>query len=147
MTKYENIVIGAGISGLICGGYLAKAGQKTLMLEARKQPGGRITAHRFDRYAFNLHGLTHHPTMGEYGWVTAAKELGVKHHEQFVPASAIAWVRGKGFQYKYQRCENMQDYMAFADAVSPEPLTDSGKKDLQRILEEVINWDFPKLCT
>ncbi len=147
MEKYANIIIGAGISGLICGGYLAKAGQKTLMLEARKQPGGRITAHRFGEYAFNLHGITHHPTMGRHGWVTAAEELGVKHHEQFVPASAIVWRRGKGFQYKYQRCNNMQEYMAFADAVSPEPLGDAAKKDLQKILEEVINWDFEKLCT
>lgn len=149
MEKYENIIVGAGISGLCCGGYLANAGQKTLILESHNHPGGRLTTHKSKTgdYAFNLHGLTHHPTMGEYGWVTAAKELGVNHQEQFVPAAGKSWRRGEGYKYLYKPCKNMDEWLAFAEKVSLEPLTESGKKDFQRILEEVLNWDFAKLCT
>ncbi|MCX5677797.1 MAG: NAD(P)/FAD-dependent oxidoreductase [Candidatus Omnitrophica bacterium] len=39
-NKYDAIIIGAGISGLICGTYLAKNGLKVLMLEKNKNAGG-----------------------------------------------------------------------------------------------------------
>ena len=35
---YDAIIIGAGIGGLVCGCYLAKAGMKTLIVD---HPGGR----------------------------------------------------------------------------------------------------------
>lgn len=37
---YDVIIIGAGISGLICGCYLAKAGLKVLIVEKNANPGG-----------------------------------------------------------------------------------------------------------
>ena len=40
MTDYDAIIIGAGHNGLICGSYLAKAGQRVLILDARDQAGG-----------------------------------------------------------------------------------------------------------
>ena len=40
MTKYDAIVIGAGHNGLITSNYLAKAGKKVLVVDARHQPGG-----------------------------------------------------------------------------------------------------------
>ena len=40
MTKYDAIVIGAGHNGLITSNYLAKAGKKVLVVDARNQPGG-----------------------------------------------------------------------------------------------------------
>lgn len=38
--NYDAIIIGAGISGLVCGCYLAKAGVKTLNVEKNAKPGG-----------------------------------------------------------------------------------------------------------
>ena len=40
MTDYDAIIIGAGHNGLICGAYLAKAGNKVLVVDGRDQPGG-----------------------------------------------------------------------------------------------------------
>ena len=40
MLRYESIIIGAGHNGLVCASYLAKAGQRVLVLEASNSPGG-----------------------------------------------------------------------------------------------------------
>ncbi|MCH1555551.1 MAG: FAD-dependent oxidoreductase, partial [Pseudomonadales bacterium] len=40
MTDFDAIIIGGGHNGLVCAGYLAKAGKKVLILEARSEPGG-----------------------------------------------------------------------------------------------------------
>jgi beta-carotene ketolase (CrtO type) len=39
---YDVIVVGAGINGLTCAAYLAKAGKRVLVLEANPQPGGFV---------------------------------------------------------------------------------------------------------
>ena len=40
MTEFDVIVIGGGHNGLVCGAYLARAGMRTLVLEARASVGG-----------------------------------------------------------------------------------------------------------
>lgn len=41
---YDAVIIGSGISGLVCGNYLAKAGLKVLIAEQHHQPGGYCTS-------------------------------------------------------------------------------------------------------
>ncbi len=41
---YDVVIIGAGIGGLVCGCYLAKAGMKVLMVEQHHKPGGYCTS-------------------------------------------------------------------------------------------------------
>jgi beta-carotene ketolase (CrtO type) len=43
MPEYDIIVIGGGHNGLVCGGYLARAGEKVLVLEKHSVIGGYIT--------------------------------------------------------------------------------------------------------
>lgn len=40
MSRYDAVVIGAGHNGLVCAGYLAKAGMRVMVLERRDRPGG-----------------------------------------------------------------------------------------------------------
>ncbi len=54
---YDVIIIGAGISGLICGCYLAKAGLKTLIVEKNAKPGGYCVS--FKRKEFNFDACVH----------------------------------------------------------------------------------------
>lgn len=59
---YDAVIIGAGISGLVCGCYLAKAGLKTLIVEKNQKPGGYCTSfvssgYHFDAYAHALSSL------------------------------------------------------------------------------------------
>ncbi|MGB1424322.1 MAG: phytoene desaturase family protein [Pseudomonadales bacterium] len=47
MTDFDAIIIGGGHNGLVCAGYLAKAGKKVLVLEARSVPGGCAATNEF----------------------------------------------------------------------------------------------------
>ncbi|MCW8845453.1 MAG: NAD(P)/FAD-dependent oxidoreductase [Gammaproteobacteria bacterium] len=47
MNRYDSIVIGAGHNGLVCAAYLAKAGQKVLVLESGESPGGLAASREF----------------------------------------------------------------------------------------------------
>ena len=50
---YDAIIIGAGISGLVCGCYLAKAGMKVLIAEQHDKPGGYCTSFKREGFTFD----------------------------------------------------------------------------------------------
>ena len=47
MARYDSIIIGAGHNGLVCAAYLAKSGQRVLVLEASGSPGGLAASREF----------------------------------------------------------------------------------------------------
>lgn len=51
---YDIIIIGAGIGGLICGCYLAKGGQKVLLIEKNFNPGGYCCNFRRGPFKFDV---------------------------------------------------------------------------------------------
>jgi len=55
--EYDAIIIGAGIGGLVCGCYLAKAGMKTLIVEKNAKAGGYCTS--FTRNGFRFDACVH----------------------------------------------------------------------------------------
>jgi phytoene dehydrogenase-like protein len=55
--SYDVVIIGAGLSGLVCGCYLAKAGMKVLIAEQHNKPGGYCTS--FKRKGFNFDAAAH----------------------------------------------------------------------------------------
>lgn len=75
--KYDVIILGAGIGGLICGAFLAKNGKKTLIIEQHYLPGGYCTS--FKRKGFTFDAAVHH--IGGCGtWSIVGrclKELGI----------------------------------------------------------------------
>jgi phytoene dehydrogenase-like protein len=56
--EYDVIIIGAGIGGLTCGCYLAKAGMKVLIVEQHYKPGGYCTS--FKRKGFTFDAAAHY---------------------------------------------------------------------------------------
>jgi prolycopene isomerase len=50
---YDAVIIGAGISGLVCGCYLAKAGMKVLIVEKNAKPGGYCTSFKRGEFTFD----------------------------------------------------------------------------------------------
>ncbi len=54
MEKFDVVIIGAGIGGLVCGCYLAKAGLKVLIVEQQDKPGGYCTSFERERFRFDV---------------------------------------------------------------------------------------------
>lgn len=52
--KYDVAIIGAGIGGLVCGCYLAKAGLKVVIVEQQNKPGGYCTSFERQGYRFDV---------------------------------------------------------------------------------------------
>jgi phytoene dehydrogenase-like protein len=50
---YDAVIIGAGISGLVCGCYLAKSGMKVLIAEQHFKPGGYCTSFKRGKFTFD----------------------------------------------------------------------------------------------
>jgi phytoene dehydrogenase-like protein len=74
---YDAIIIGAGMSGLVCGCYLALAGMKVLIAEQHHKPGGYCST--FKRKGFTFDAAAH--SFGSYreggNFKTVVKELGL----------------------------------------------------------------------
>ena len=64
---YDAVIIGAGMSGLVCGCYLAKAGMKVLIAEQHSKPGGYCTS--FKRKGFTFDAAAHSIGGYKYGYV------------------------------------------------------------------------------
>lgn len=89
MSNYDCIIIGAGPNGLALGGYLAKAGQKVLILERRVEIGGGLQTEQVTLPGF-LHS-THavfHP-MVDYAPVFQDLELFEKYGLRFVKPEPV----------------------------------------------------------
>ena len=82
MNNYNTIVIGGGHNGLVCAAYLAKRGQKVLVLEASPQTGGLAASREFHPgfRAAAAHSISHFSSR-------IAKDLGL---DCFAAASPLA---------------------------------------------------------
>ncbi len=63
MAQYDSIIIGAGHNGLVCAAYLARAGQRVLVLEASDGVGGLASKRQFHAgfRAAPAHHASHFP--------------------------------------------------------------------------------------
>ena len=56
---FDAIVIGAGHNGLVCAAYLARAGRRTLLVEARSAVGGTAASEEFAGAMVNICNCDH----------------------------------------------------------------------------------------
>lgn len=76
--KFDCIVVGAGLSGLTCAGYLAKAGKKTLIVEQLAEVGGRTIPSKMMGVTVSMI----YPIVAKWkygnsnGWAKAAQDFG-----------------------------------------------------------------------
>jgi phytoene dehydrogenase-like protein len=88
-SRWDSIIVGAGHNGLTCAAYLARAGRRVLVLEARARVGGACTLHevwpgtRISPCAY-LVGLLHPRVIGELGMA--------EHGFRWMPATAGLFV-------------------------------------------------------
>ena len=58
-TDHDAVVIGAGHNGLVTAAYLARAGLRTMLLEARASVGGTAASERFAGATVNICNCDH----------------------------------------------------------------------------------------
>lgn len=75
LDHYDSIIIGAGHNGLVCAAYVARGGQKVLVLEAAERPGGLAACREFHPgfRAPVAHAFSHFPR-------TISKDLALESH-------------------------------------------------------------------
>ncbi len=83
-TNYDCIIIGAGMSGLTCGAWLAKQGKKVLVLEHNLKSGGLCST--FHRAGFNFNPAVSMFSGMEHGTLGKTLEaLGIKDNIEAIP--------------------------------------------------------------
>jgi len=82
--KYDVVIVGAGIGGLVCGCYLVKNGLKVLIVEKNRNPGGYCASFKRGKYVFDagIRGLVGGRDEGHLGKVL--NELNVKEKLKIV---------------------------------------------------------------
>jgi beta-carotene ketolase (CrtO type) len=73
---YDAVVIGAGHNGLVCAAYLARAGARTLLIEARDRVGGTAASEPFGSATVNICNCDHLTLRT----TPVIDELGLAHH-------------------------------------------------------------------
>ena len=82
--RFDVIVVGAGIGGLICGALLSKRGYKVLILEQHYQIGGYCSSFSRRGFIFNT-GVENISGLWDKGPATyLLRELGLKREGLFV---------------------------------------------------------------
>ena len=97
-SKYDAIIIGAGIGGLTCGSYLAKAGKKVLICEQQSKLGGCCTS--FKRDGFTFEASIHWLNECEKGGVIykTLEDLGIQDKIEFVRFDPVHRIIGRDFE-------------------------------------------------
>ena len=97
MSDVDAIVVGAGHNGLVCAAYLAKAGLRTLLLEARDSVGGCASSESFSGATVNICNCDHltfrtTPVMEEL----RLADHGLRYLEVDPGQLSIPWPAGDG---------------------------------------------------
>jgi len=130
LERYDSIIVGAGHNGLVCAAYLARSGQKVLVLEASSSPGGLATTREFHPgfSASVAHSVSHFSAkvasdlqLGKHGFDIAASEaaligLGESGQHVRVDSKSVTGVRDDDVQ-AYRTYQ--QQLSAFANALAP----------------------------
>src|SRR6266508_5510587 len=102
VLEYDGVVIGAGHNGMICAAYLAKCGQKVMVVEKNMEVGGGLDSHEDRNYPgfwHNIHSVFHRGLvmlpwfndleLEKFGIHYYRPDPGVVHH--FLDETYLGW--------------------------------------------------------
>jgi len=132
--KYDVIIIGAGIGGLTCGCYLAKAGHKVLIQEKNNFPGGYCVTYKNSKFKFDpfAHSMGGFKGNGFLKQITS--DLGIKNGlnlRKSNPSDIILTPRGNVAFYSNTK-KTIQSF---------QKLFPREKNNIEMFFKEIINFD------
>ncbi len=89
VKRYDAIVIGAGMGGLVAGNLLLRKGWRILLLEKEKQVGGYVVSFKRDGYTFDATGSFIGGCEEGGAFHQILKEVGVHEAIEFIPVRSI----------------------------------------------------------
>ena len=97
-NAYDIVVIGAGVGGMVCAGFLARAGKKVLILDHHYLPGGCCTAFPRKDYVFDA-AVHHIGACGRFGIIgQILSKFGIA--QQFVPLDPMDHLTFPDFEFQ-----------------------------------------------
>lgn len=126
------VIIGAGLGGLACGAYLAKAGVPVTLIEQHYIPGGYATS--FSRasgkftFEVSLEGTSIHDNASS----RMLAELGVLDKIEIVPIPEVLKMKGPGFEINVPQ-RDPQTLIKLLSGVFPDE-----KNGIRGVIEEMI---------
>ena len=130
--EYDAIIIGAGIGGLTCGCYLAKAGMKVLIVEKNPKPGGYCVSFTRKGFVFDA-GIHAIEGLGENGRLTKIfSDLSLEDKLTIIRDSPADIIISKDRRIRVEN--NTQDLIAEFQANFP---SESG--DIERFFNYILN--------
>ncbi len=111
-NRYDGIIIGAGIGGLVCANYLARAGKKILVLEKNNFAGGCCSSFIKDGFLFDS-GPKIFMALNKTGYFRRIlSELGVFKSSDYVKFSPTAIFYTPGREYRLEgNCNQILRYL------------------------------------
>lgn len=141
-TTYDIIIIGSGLSGLICAYILSKEGYKVAVLEKNKQVGGCLQTFVRDRRIFDvgvhyIGGLDEGQALNQYFKYLGIRE-GLKLQRMDLDAFDIIGFEGDDKRYKMA-----QGYDRFIDSLSQQfPKEQQAIKNYSQAVQDICH-KFP----
>ncbi len=145
-SRYDVVVVGAGIAGVICGAYLARGGLTTAVLEKEDEVGGRM---KLDPTSPGFTGFEHWVAFGQgWGggaWYRAARELDADVRFYEVPEPCL-YYRGTGMKFQIApRCASPAALVSYYESLFPTPLSDETRREFLRAFEYAASIPYAEL--
>lgn len=155
-NRYDVVIIGAGISGLVCGCYLAKAGLNVLIAERHHKPGGYCTSFKrgpftFDAAAHSFGGCRHAVLGKVFREFEIDRRLELTRTDPFdiviTPDYRIAfWSDLDKTVREFERAfpkerDKIRSLFSFLEAVHPDSFTQLRSLTFQEVLDRYLEDD------
>ena len=133
MTRYDVVVVGAGLGGLTAGAILARAGRKVLVIERSNSVGGAASSYKsgdlFVEGSLHETSDPHHPRDPKHDVLTRA---GVIDKVTWIPSGAFYQARGGPLRTPFLLPDNFDEARQALTERFPE-----ARKGIEQLLDEM----------